>query len=377
MNRIDCDAVIIGGGPAGAVAGIYLSRAGLNTIIAERKVFPRETLCGEFLSLEVTTLLRELGLFQKFLSLNPNLISSFQFTSRRRRFSTRLPFDGYSLKRSVFDNFLLSEASKSSSEILQPAEVKDVTCKGEGFITRIQSEGKLLDIHSRFVLGAFGKVGFLDRKLNRKDSMLNTGYKGIKFHIRKESLSGLNDSCIYIHAGNNIYCGVNTVSSEEAAVCFLSKQDSKHSSVPDHFAQLLEENEYMRTLFRGRFPELKNLEVYGAGNIYFGSKELIKNGVIMIGDAAKVIAPLAGDGIGIAFQSAKIASNLLISHNHKKINYSEIEYQYKSKWKDQFSGRMRTSRIVQEVIMRDQYMGLIPGNLIQSALPSIITATRN
>ncbi|HEY6906306.1 MAG TPA: FAD-dependent monooxygenase, partial [Ignavibacteriaceae bacterium] len=154
MNRVDCDAVIIGGGPAGAVAGIYLSRAGLNTIIAERKVFPRETLCGEFLSLEVTSHLKELDLFQKFLSLNPNLISSFQFTSGRRRFSTGLPFEGYSLKRSIFDYFLLSEARKSGAEIYQPAEVKDVSSRVEGFITQLQSEGRTFDIHSRFVLGA-------------------------------------------------------------------------------------------------------------------------------------------------------------------------------------------------------------------------------
>jgi flavin-dependent dehydrogenase len=77
MKAIEYDIAIIGGGPAGSAAGLYLSSAGFNTCLIERKKFPREVLCGEFLSGEVSLLLKELNLFEKFLSLNPVKISRF------------------------------------------------------------------------------------------------------------------------------------------------------------------------------------------------------------------------------------------------------------------------------------------------------------
>jgi flavin-dependent dehydrogenase len=377
MNRTDYDVVIIGGGPAGAIAGINLARAGLSTVIIERKIFPRETLCGEFLSIEVTNHIKELELFDKFLSLNPNSISSFQFITKMKSFSTGLPFEGYSLKRSIFDNFLLTEAKRTGAVIFQPAEVKDVI-KGTGaFTTHFISAGRILEISSRFVIGAFGKRNFIDKKLGRHYSNIQSGYNGIKFHIRKELLSHVNDSCIYIFSGNKIYCGINTVSREEATVCFLSRKRTGNASAPIYFVRLMEENKQLAALFNNQFPDLKKHEIYGAGNIYFGNKELVKDGIIMIGDAAKVIAPLAGDGIGMAFQSAKIAAGIIIKYNKEVINFTEIEQIYKSKWKQQFAKRTRVARIVQSIILQKKYLNLIPEGVIQRLIPSLISATRN
>ena len=48
------------------------------------------------------------------------------------------------------------------------------------------------------------------------------------------------------------------------------------------------------------------LLIFGTGNIYFGKKNLVENGIYMVGDASGIIAPLSGDGIGMAFESAKI-----------------------------------------------------------------------
>ncbi len=377
MNKTDYDVVIVGGGPAGSVAGINLAGRGFRTVIIERKIFPRETLCGEFLSVEVINHLKVLGLFEKFLSLNPNRISSFQFITKRKSFSTDLPFEGYSLKRSIFDNFLLTEAQKAGTEIIQPAEVKEIIGEKGKFLTQLKSDGKILNISSRFVIGAFGKSNFLDKKLNREFSRVHSGYDGIKFHIGKELLSDIKDSCIYIFSGNKIYCGINTVSREEAAVCFLSMKSAGNRSALIHFEELMEENKHFAVFFNNQTPDLKKLDIYGAGNIYFGSKELIKDGIIMIGDAAKVIAPLAGDGIGMAFQSAKIAADIIIKYSSEEINSAEIEHLYKSKWKNQFSERTRVARIAQSIILQTHYLNLIPGWAIQSLIPSIISATRN
>ncbi|HSQ05819.1 MAG TPA: FAD-dependent oxidoreductase, partial [Burkholderiales bacterium] len=56
------DALVIGGGPAGATATLLLAREGWSVAVVERERFPRHKVCGEFISAATWQLLRELGL---------------------------------------------------------------------------------------------------------------------------------------------------------------------------------------------------------------------------------------------------------------------------------------------------------------------------
>lgn len=376
MFSPDFDVVIIGGGPAGSAAGIYLSRAGLRTAIIERKNFPRETLCGEFLSQEVTKALYSLGLSKKFLDLNPNRISSFQFITSSKVFKSDLSFEGFSLQRYDFDNFLLKEAERSGARIFQPAKVEEVLRDKNHFTVKIKSGNSFINIFSSMVLGAFGRSNILDKRLNREFSKINTGYNGIKFHIKKELLSDIDDSSIYIISGSKIYCGINTVSRGEVTVCFLNKKNKGKETSLNHFMELINENRHLTALFNNKIPDLRNLEIYGAGNIYFGQKDLVKDGIIMIGDAAKVIAPLTGDGIGMAFQSAKIVSDIIINLNPKDLNPEEIGSLYKAKWKENFIRRTKIAFLIQNIILQKHILNTIPNITIKALLPVIISATR-
>ncbi len=73
MEEINCqgkimDALIIGGGPAGATAALLLARSGWSVGVIEKKKFPRRKVCGEFISATNLSLLQELGLAEFYLS---------------------------------------------------------------------------------------------------------------------------------------------------------------------------------------------------------------------------------------------------------------------------------------------------------------------
>src|SRR5215831_9755063 len=54
------DALIVGAGPAGSVAGIVLARAGVRVRIVDRSTFPRDKLCGDTVNPGTLALLRRL-----------------------------------------------------------------------------------------------------------------------------------------------------------------------------------------------------------------------------------------------------------------------------------------------------------------------------
>jgi len=56
------DVIIIGGGPAGSTAGIYLSKKGYNVLIIDKEKFPRDKLCGGALTEKTISLLKEIGI---------------------------------------------------------------------------------------------------------------------------------------------------------------------------------------------------------------------------------------------------------------------------------------------------------------------------
>ena len=150
------DILIIGGGPAGSTSALYLSQLGLDITIVEKKVFPRETLCGEFLSKEVTDILKELNLFNDFISLNPNKLKSFcAVDDSGIELKSDLNFEAYAMKRSVFDLLLVEKAKARNVNIIQPAVVISTTKSNSNFISEIDDgSGNKLQIKSKLVIGA-------------------------------------------------------------------------------------------------------------------------------------------------------------------------------------------------------------------------------
>lgn len=347
MNKPDFDVVIVGAGPAGTSSALFLNNYGIKCAIIEKKEFPREVLCGEFISREVILLLNKLKIFDNFLSLSPNKITEFCFATEKKFVQSSLGFTAYSVKRGKFDNYLLNECKGNNISVFQPEEVQSIEFN-ENLFSIKTSNRKLF---STFVIGSYGKHNTLDRKLERHFINNKSGLNGIKFHLPKEFVENYSENTISIFANNTLYCGINSVDNETVTVCFLENRKNVNVPPKEHLKQLYEKNKYFSQNFTNDFKEvIDNLPVYGTGNIYFGKKELIKNNVFMCGDSATVIAPLAGDGIGIAFQNGKLIADVLIKYFNNGISRNDIEKLYIKEWNSLFRKRLKTALVIQKII---------------------------
>ncbi|HSL87763.1 MAG TPA: NAD(P)/FAD-dependent oxidoreductase [Ignavibacteriaceae bacterium] len=376
------DILIIGGGPAGSTTALYLSKLGYDITLIEKKKFPRETLCGEFLSKEVTDTLKELNIFQEFISLKPNQLKSFRAVNDSgTELHSALNFDAYAMKRSVFDLLLLNNAEKQNVNIIQPANVKSVSKINTGFVSEIENEaGESTKIKSRLVIAAYGKQNPLDKELERsfihKKSFLN----GVKFHLPVELLKEKFSDEIRIYIDEGIYCGMNQVNDSEITVCFL--ENRKNSKIPsrERLAEVIRSNKSFRNIFTDEAVDhINSANVYGTGNIHFGKREVVENGIIMVGDSARVIAPLAGDGIGMAMESAKILYQVLLNYKLVEYELPQIYLDYKRQYEKSFSRRLAAARIIQAIILNKKFrkMGFTLAYIYPPILPYLIKFTRN
>lgn len=360
--------MIIGGGPAGSSAAISLAKSGMSVAVIEKRSFPRDVLCGEFLSHEVISALRSFGIFDDFLLLKPNRITHFRFIPENGTDAKHpLGFEGYALKRSLLDQLLLKKARSEGTIVVQPAEVVSMNRVKELNMYEVlcKTSGGVETFIATHVIAAYGRQNIIDKSLQRPFASFRTGYSGIKYHVPKSMLNVVAAQEIQIYSSHGIYCGVNCVNENEVTLCFLSDKGINQLDPKYALYELLEKNDAFKGLFvHDPVPALMKLPVYGTGNIFFGKRKTVENGIFMIGDAGRVIAPLAGDGIGMAIESGILVAKVLIASTKAHRSQSEIETLYTKEWKRHFSQRITTALTLQKFALSSQG-GNIGGRLMQ------------
>ncbi|MGD1045015.1 MAG: NAD(P)/FAD-dependent oxidoreductase [Bacteroidota bacterium] len=375
MTDPQIDIAIVGGGPAGSTVALYLAQMNFRVCVIEKKDFPRETLCGEFLSREVSQILGELHLSEGFHLLHPNPLTSFRFcTEYSQSYTTELPFTAYGLKRGVFDSFLLDNARKAGALIYQPKTVEAIHHTEGAYNVALAVPGGTENITARHVIVAHGKSLSLDKTLHRTYRKSRSRLNGIKFHVHKKYLPNVPQHEIQIYTGRNMYCGVNVVNDDTVTLCFLEERSPNDIQPRAKITELLKANQYFAQAISGDFENmLSSFPIYGSGDIYFGKKNLVEDGIFMIGDAAQVIAPLAGDGIGMAMESAKIIASVLDEGRRKALNCDALSSLYTKRWRSSFQRRLRIAKEIQQVLL--SRLGKKVSGLALAGFPSLLSRT--
>lgn len=315
------DAVIIGGGPAGASAAAILAGFGHRVLVLEREKFPRYHV-GESMIPFTFQPLEKLGLvelmkrsaFQKkysvqFVAPNGKASQPFYFFNR---YDKETVAQTWQVLRSEFDEMLLNHARAKGAEVREEITVIDLLREGAKVVgvRARQKDGTEVEFHAPITLDATGKEAFstVRNGWRIKDPFLNkvavwTYYRGSKresgIDEGQTTVAMIPDKGWFWHIPqHNDMVSVGVVAEGK----YLSRAGLKDPQAI--FAREIGENLWIKEhLSHGRSTG----EYFITSEYSFHSRHCGCEGLLLIGDAFCFLDPVFSSGLLLALKSGVMA----------------------------------------------------------------------
>lgn len=297
----DPDALVIGGGPAGAALAHTLARSGRSVLIVEREARPCHKVCGEFISAEAALYLDDLGVDPY--AVGAEQIDAVRFCVGDRIFTRPLPFPALSLSRRVLDEAILNAAAAAGA-VIRHARAMCLTREGGAWRSRLD-DGSIASAPAAFL--ATGKH---DLRAWKRPTGAQRDLIGFKIHLRLdpgESKALARHIELIPFAGG--YAGLQPVDGGRANLCLLVRQRAFVAAGRRWDALLFAVRSMAphldRRLARSTQCWERPLAIWP---IPYGYVCATSEGVWRLGDQAAVVPSFSGDGIAIALHSARLAA---------------------------------------------------------------------
>lgn len=298
------DVVVLGAGPAGAIAARQLAREGRHVLLVEKSQLPRSKVCGGCLGGVALDVLEQVGLgdlpvkcggvaLQKMRLASGGSVAQIEIGRR------------VALSRQTFDAALTREAIQSGATLctetagsLKPSAelcARSVTLRHCGLVSTIRA---------KVVVVATGLATCLPDCFIRTTPKSRIGLGAVLDH----SPACVEPGTLYMACGAEGYVGIAPI--EDGHIDIAAAVDSAAlgagtspgkliSVILNHAGLPLPAADLDKLPWRGT-PPLTRI-TYPLGS----------NRCLLVGDAAGYVEPFTGEGIGWALQSAVLACSLL------------------------------------------------------------------
>ncbi len=370
---------IIGAGPGGCTAAIALSKAGIPCTLVDQSSFPRDKVCGDALSGKVILTLKRLNEeLPKQLGIEETSIASHgvTFVAPNGK-SLKVPFrrdinenapPGFISKRIHFDNWLFEQAKVCPLvTVITDLRIDTFNKSNKNWIIS-DKEGKT-KIETQLIIAADGahsrfakQIGGIEFEPEHYCAGLRGYYKGVKdldtkgfieLHFVKEFLPG--------------YFWIFPLPNGDANVGVGMRSDvvsRKKINLKNEMLKLIDTHPTLKERFKNATLE-GSIQGYG---LPLGSKKRVisGDGYLLLGDAASLIDPFTGEGIGNAMISGLKAAEVITSLcENKKFDATSLskydDVVYKRLWPE-----LSLSKKMQELVKYPMLFNFVVNKAIRS-----------
>jgi menaquinone-9 beta-reductase len=307
------DAVIIGAGPAGAIAARGLAQAGQAVLLVDRVRFPRNKVCGCCINQRAVATLDTLGLGHVVRAHRSVPLKRLQLAVGGQKATLPLP-GGVALSRREFDAALVEEAVQAGATPLMETRAHLGPCDGESRKVRLLRDGQHMMATARMVIAANGLAGNLlasETPLHAPHrSRLGAGT------VVEDPPSAYESGTVFMACGRGGYVGL--VRLEDGTLDVAAAFDPRFVAETGHLGKAAETILHQARLCA--VPGLSDRVWRGTPLLTRRLKRPCGERVLAIGDAAGYVEPFTGEGIAWALTSGAAAVQWLTETHGARID---------------------------------------------------------
>ncbi len=334
MKRYEYDVLVIGAGPGGSMAARYAARNGLKVLLIEKRPeIGVPVRCAEGISRAWLNEV-EIDIQKKWIDAE---IDGAKIYSPDEKSVVTLSAEqagnevGFVLNREYFDKYLAALAAKEGAEIwLKSPAIEIIKENGKVAGAIVRRFGEPVEVRAKIVIAADGfesqvaRWAGLNTVLRERDIVTCIQYRMTNIDIDEKFTHFYIGSCapggyLWIfpkgkgEANVGIGVALNKIKDTGEAKKYLDKFIENHPE-----------------LKKGGIVQI----VTGAVSTCPVPKHLVDDGIMLVGDAARLIDPITGGGIANAARSGKYAGEIAAKciENPTKECLKEYEKKVQDKW---------------------------------------------
>lgn len=310
LNTEIADVIICGGGPAGTTCALALADSGLKVIVIEKESFPRDKICGDAIAPYVPKVLNTIHPKYKAAALvfteKTDVSTCRVIAPNGKHIDLVSPESGFIATRMAWDSFLYELASAEKNvRFFLDQKINDVRVNEDGVTV---TTGSTL-FKGRIVIGCDGAHSVISKKLVGTKPDLDHYSGAVRGYYKQ--VSGLTDQTYELHFLKNTLPGYFWIFPVKGGMAnvglgVLSSEISKRKlNLRETMEQIIADEPTLK----GRFKDAELVGKIEGFGLPLGSRKVTVSGerFMLCGDAASLIDPATGEGIGQAMISGRYA----------------------------------------------------------------------